>query len=181
MPRSQVRSDPAEGLLQATSRFCGFRTRRSSRSRASPPRRFDLPSNSGEWRRLHHLRNWRPGRSRANPQVESLDAEMKALRRDLDDAPRLTNALTSPSNGYHSSNHPTPDALAWVQIDLGQSRPIDLIRVIPPGPPISPIRRASGSPQNSRSRQATTANSRSPKFWPKWNDLMARTSPIDPG
>lgn len=40
----------------------------------------------------------------------------------------------SPSNGYHSGIEPKADVTKWVQIDLGESRPIDVIRLFPARP-----------------------------------------------
>jgi Protein of unknown function (DUF1549)/Protein of unknown function (DUF1553)/Planctomycete cytochrome C/F5/8 type C domain len=40
----------------------------------------------------------------------------------------------SPSNGWHSGISATPDVEKWVQVDLGESLPIDAIRLIPARP-----------------------------------------------
>ncbi len=48
--------------------------------------------------------------------------------------PRLAGLAPSPSNGYHSSIHPRPEATAWVQVDLGRSVPIEEIRLVPARP-----------------------------------------------
>jgi hypothetical protein len=70
----------------------------------------------------------------ASPELVRLDAGLKALRSELADAPRPKGKSPSPSNGYHSAIHATPDATAWVQVDLGRSVPIEEIRLVPARP-----------------------------------------------
>lgn len=44
-------------------------------------------------------------------------------------------AVPSPSNGYHSLEQESrPDAVKWVQVDLGRSLPLDEVRLIPSRP-----------------------------------------------
>jgi len=43
-------------------------------------------------------------------------------------------APKSPSNGYHSGVEAKPDVTKWVQVDLGESRPIAAVRLIPARP-----------------------------------------------
>ncbi len=70
----------------------------------------------------------------ASPELARLDATLKALRAELGDAPRPEGKSPSPSNGYHSAIHATPEATAWVQADLGRSVPIEEIRLVPARP-----------------------------------------------
>jgi mono/diheme cytochrome c family protein len=66
--------------------------------------------------------------------VARLDAAIDAARRQLADMPDLRGLPPSPSNGYHSSIHPRPEATAWVQVDLGRSVPIEEVRLVPARP-----------------------------------------------
>jgi mono/diheme cytochrome c family protein len=70
----------------------------------------------------------------ASPELIRLDASLRALRAELDEAPRPSGKGPSPSNGYHSAIHPMPEATAWVQVDLGRSVPIEEIRLVPARP-----------------------------------------------
>jgi hypothetical protein len=69
--------------------------------------------------------------SLSHPQLAKLDRELAQLRRDLPPAPATA---PSPSNGWHSGISPRPDVVKWVQIDLGQSVPVEQIRLIPARP-----------------------------------------------
>ena len=40
----------------------------------------------------------------------------------------------SPTNGYHSEISSTATAAKWVQVDLGESLPIEVIRLVPARP-----------------------------------------------
>jgi hypothetical protein len=57
-----------------------------------------------------------------DPQREAIEAELKAL------------GGPSPSNGWHSGIASTPDAVKWVEIDLGRDVAIDEIRLVPARP-----------------------------------------------
>ena len=72
----------------------------------------------------------------ASPEVVRLEAGLKALREQLAQSPRsgAVSKAISPSNGYHSAIHATPDVTAWVQVDLGRSLPIEEIRLVPARP-----------------------------------------------
>jgi hypothetical protein len=74
----------------------------------------------------------------SSPELERLVAEQKRivvelaeLSRDLLDHESLA---ASPSNGYHSAIADKPNAVKWVQVDLGQALPLDLVRLIPARP-----------------------------------------------
>ena len=60
----------------------------------------------------------------------------EALREQLAQSPRSGAGpkAISPSNGYHSAIHATPDVTSWVQVDLGRSMPIEEIRLVPARP-----------------------------------------------
>ncbi len=72
--------------------------------------------------------------SLTSPELDRADVELGLLRQELANAPLPIVHPSSNSNGYHSAIHPTPDALAWVQVDLGQTQPIDEIRLVPARP-----------------------------------------------
>jgi len=69
-----------------------------------------------------------------SPAVAELDDLIKVLRRQLRDLPGPASRPESPTNGYHSSIYPKPDATAWVQVDLGSTIPIEEIRLVPARP-----------------------------------------------
>ena len=70
----------------------------------------------------------------SSPAVARLDDQIAALRRNLKNSPSPAIGRDSPSNGYHSAIHEKPDAIAWVQLDLGSSVPINEIRLVPARP-----------------------------------------------
>ncbi|MHB1557264.1 MAG: DUF1553 domain-containing protein [Isosphaeraceae bacterium] len=70
----------------------------------------------------------------ASPELARLDESLRATRRELAAASVPQGRSPSPSNGYHSDIHPTPDASVWVQVDLDRSVPIEEVRVIPARP-----------------------------------------------
>ncbi|MGE3818365.1 MAG: PSD1 and planctomycete cytochrome C domain-containing protein [Isosphaeraceae bacterium] len=72
--------------------------------------------------------------ARTTPEVTDLDERLRDLRRQLADRPQGPPPIPSPTNGYHSAIHKTPEADAWVRVDLGESLPIDEIRLIPARP-----------------------------------------------
>jgi hypothetical protein len=67
-----------------------------------------------------------------SPEIERLDAQLKAKQDELAALPKPTKE--SPSNGYHSAIEPTPDKVKWVQVDLVNRAPIDEVRLIPARP-----------------------------------------------
>jgi hypothetical protein len=68
------------------------------------------------------------------PERSRIDAAINSMRRELASLTPTTAPGNSPTNGYHSAVHSKPDAVAWVQIDLGSALPIDEIRIIPARP-----------------------------------------------
>ncbi len=72
--------------------------------------------------------------SLSSPAVARLDDQIAALGRSLKNSPSLAIGRDSPSNGYHSTIRQKPDSVAWVQLDLGSSVPLDEIRLVPARP-----------------------------------------------
>jgi mono/diheme cytochrome c family protein len=70
----------------------------------------------------------------SSPALARLDDQIAALRGSLTHSPALAIGRDSPSNGYHSAIHQKPDTVAWVQLDLGSSVPLDEIRLVPARP-----------------------------------------------
>jgi mono/diheme cytochrome c family protein len=117
-------------------------------------RPYSSPALDAERRRLMESRDelndrYQKARDRINavtsPEIARLDETIEDIERQLGDKPRPTSA-SSPTNGYHSSIHPTPDAFAWVQVDLGASVPVDEIRLIPARPTDFPDNAGFGFP-----------------------------------
>ena len=69
-----------------------------------------------------------------SPELTAADAELKKLRGKLAALPRPAGGKPSPTNGYHSGITRTAEVRKWVQVDLGQSLPLDAIRLIPARP-----------------------------------------------
>jgi hypothetical protein len=74
------------------------------------------------------LRNERLGidqrlRERAGPALEAIERQIETLRATPEAEPQL-------EFGYHSAIETMQDAVKWVQIDLGASRPIDAVVVV---------------------------------------------------
>ena len=60
--------------------------------------------------------------------------DLVALDQRLSDAKKERSALEArptQSNGYHSAIEPMPDVTKWVQVDLGQTQPLDAIHLVP--------------------------------------------------
>ncbi|MEI7687540.1 MAG: DUF1549 domain-containing protein, partial [Planctomycetota bacterium] len=70
----------------------------------------------------------------ATPALEKAIADIAELRIQLARLPKIPADKASPTNGYHSQISPTADVVKWVQIDLGQSMPIEMVRLIPARP-----------------------------------------------
>jgi hypothetical protein len=69
----------------------------------------------------------------SSPDLTRLDGELKKAREDLAALPLPADA-PSPTNGWHSGIEAKPDAVKWVQVDLGKSVAIDAVRLIPARP-----------------------------------------------
>ncbi|MBS0261011.1 MAG: DUF1549 domain-containing protein [Planctomycetes bacterium] len=69
------------------------------------------------------------------PEIERLDAELKDLKSQVASLPQPGGAGdSSPTNGYHSGIEANADVEKWVQVDLGESRPIGEILLVPARP-----------------------------------------------
>lgn len=69
----------------------------------------------------------------AGPEYRAHAKRAAKLQQLLERLPKAA-ARPSPSNGYHSSIEPKPDVAKWVQVDLGQSVPVDCLRLVPARP-----------------------------------------------
>jgi hypothetical protein len=69
----------------------------------------------------------------SSPVLTRLDGELKTLREQFAKTPK-PETKPSPTNGYHSAVSATANVEKWVQIDLGKSLPIEIIRLIPARP-----------------------------------------------
>ncbi|HEY8505970.1 MAG TPA: DUF1553 domain-containing protein [Gemmataceae bacterium] len=69
-----------------------------------------------------------------SPGLRAAEADLAAARARLAALPEPRARPGSPSNGYHSAIVPQPDAEKWVQLDLGESVPIDAVRIYPARP-----------------------------------------------
>jgi hypothetical protein len=70
----------------------------------------------------------------SNNDLGRLEQEAAKLRQHLTTLPSATPKNASPTNGYHSAVMPKQEETKWVQIDLGQSIPLELIRLHPARP-----------------------------------------------
>jgi hypothetical protein len=69
----------------------------------------------------------------SSAELKQADADLARAQAERAALPALAGA-PSPSNGYHSAIMPGPDAVKWVQIDLGASVAIDEVRLFPARP-----------------------------------------------
>jgi len=72
--------------------------------------------------------------ARLGPTLAGRDQQIATAKAALAALPAPPQKSGSPTNGYHSGIEATPDIVKWVQIDLGQSRPLDTIRLLPARP-----------------------------------------------
>ncbi len=68
-----------------------------------------------------------------SPEYREQQKKVQKLQALLDRLP-AGSQRPSPSNGYHSNIEPKPNVIKWVQVDLGQSVPLEMIRLIPARP-----------------------------------------------
>jgi hypothetical protein len=73
-------------------------------------------------------------RDTISPELGQLDDEIRKLTEQLTALPKLPKGAASPSNGYHSEIAAKADVVKWVQLDLGQTLPLDEIRLLPARP-----------------------------------------------
>ncbi|MFO0928384.1 MAG: DUF1549 domain-containing protein, partial [Gemmataceae bacterium] len=99
---------------------------------AAPPERIRLLA---EQQRLQAERSALVAKkdAAASPTLARLDRELAQQRERLAALP-VPPGPPSPTNGYHSGILPMPDVTRWVQVDLGASRPLDEVRLIPARP-----------------------------------------------
>ncbi|HEX7446808.1 MAG TPA: PSD1 and planctomycete cytochrome C domain-containing protein [Pirellulales bacterium] len=64
------------------------------------------------------------------PEIAAIDILLQSAQRELASLP-IEPAQASPSLGYHSQIMPKPDATKWVQVELGQSQPLEEIILVP--------------------------------------------------
>ena len=69
-----------------------------------------------------------------SPDLHRLDQELARVNAQRAKEEATDATRKSPSNGYHSTVEPQPDALKWVQVDLGRVVPLDEVRLIPAQP-----------------------------------------------
>jgi uncharacterized protein DUF1553/uncharacterized protein DUF1549/cytochrome c len=76
----------------------------------------------------------------ASAELRGLDGRLKeiadrqAALAEAQKPPAAGAEEKSPSNGYHSAVSPSPDAVKWVQVDLGGALPLRSVRLVPARP-----------------------------------------------
>ena len=68
------------------------------------------------------------------PALAQIQAEANTLTARLAALPAASAVAPSASNGWHSQIVGKPEALVWVQVDLGKSLPLDELRIFPARP-----------------------------------------------
>jgi hypothetical protein len=68
------------------------------------------------------------------PELSKLDVQLEQASKELAALPPLPKGAPSRTNGYHSAILPRQEETRWVQVDLGQSVPIDKVCLIPARP-----------------------------------------------
>ena len=68
----------------------------------------------------------------SSPEIEEFDGRLEELKKKL--RTTFPEDEKSPGNGYHSQIENSPDRTKWVEVDLGQSLPLEEIRLIPARP-----------------------------------------------
>ncbi|MEX0936750.1 MAG: DUF1553 domain-containing protein [Pirellulales bacterium] len=66
-----------------------------------------------------------------SPEIRSLDQRQQRLQARLDDLPVLSGEIADRTLGYHSQIEPAPESVKWVQVDLGEVRPIEHVLLFP--------------------------------------------------
>jgi hypothetical protein len=72
--------------------------------------------------------------ARLGPALAGITEEITVANAALKRLPAPPQKSGSPTNGYHSGIEATPDVVKWVQVDLGRTIPIDVIRLLPARP-----------------------------------------------
>lgn len=65
-----------------------------------------------------------------SPELAAIDEQISTVTKKLNEQP-IEPTQASPTLGYHSQIMPTSEAVKWVQVDLGQSLPLDEIVLVP--------------------------------------------------
>lgn len=96
-----------------------------------------------------------------SPELEKMNHELRDAKSQLDALPRGPTA-SSPTNGYHSAIMSSANAVKWVQVDLGTSRAVDEIWLIPARPTDFPDTPGFGFPIRFRVETSDNSDFRSP-------------------
>ncbi len=99
----------------------------------------------------------------SSPEIQELDGRLNKLKEQLAVIARAAEGGKSPGNGYHSVIEPKPDTIKWVQVDLGQSLPLDEVRLIPARPVDFPDTPGFGFPERFRVEISASADFGSPE------------------
>ncbi len=89
-------------------------------------------------------------KTRRSPDLEKAEENLETHRVELERVETQLPQGTSPSNGFHSAIHPTPDATEWVQVDLGRAVPIQTVVLVPARPTDFPDTPGFGFPPSFR-------------------------------
>ncbi len=65
-----------------------------------------------------------------SPELQALESQIAARQADTG-SKTLGEVVAGRTNGYHSNIEAGPDVVKWVQVDLGQSRPIERVYLFP--------------------------------------------------
>ena len=100
----------------------------------------------------------------SSPEIEELDGRLNKLKAQLALVARTAEGAKSPGNGYHSDIATKADTVKWVQVDLGQSLPLDEVRLIPARPVDFPDTPGFGFPARFRVEISDNAEFTSPEM-----------------
>ncbi len=125
---------PQRDYYQLQAVFSGIeRGDRRVPSAAIEARRGDLEARRSQARaRLARIDEAIATLTSSTPLLAQIDRELKELRGHH--AADGGGPITSPSNGYHSAIYPDANHTLWIQLDLGSSRAIDEIVLVPARP-----------------------------------------------
>ncbi|MFN0053720.1 MAG: DUF1553 domain-containing protein [Planctomycetales bacterium] len=84
-----------------------------------------------------------------SPEIRATDERLAELQKELGALPK-PEGQSSPTNGYHRQIEAAPNVVKWVQVDLGESRPIEEILLIPARPTDFPDTPGFGFPSRFR-------------------------------
>jgi hypothetical protein len=98
-----------------------------------------------------------------SPELARAEAALAQKRAELAALPAPAGA-PSPSNGYHSGIMPGPDAVKWVQVDLGAVAALDEVRLVPARPTDFRDAPGFGFPERFRVEVSNEPTFRSPRL-----------------